>query len=41
MIEVSEEKYNEYLRYCKSVEWMGRNQEKHREPLERCTKEEI
>ncbi len=23
MIEVSEEKYNEYLRYCKSVEWMG------------------
>jgi hypothetical protein len=23
MIEVSEENYNEYLRYCKSVEWMG------------------
>jgi hypothetical protein len=23
MIEVSEEKYNEHLRYCKSVEWMG------------------
>ncbi len=23
MIEVSEEKYNECLRYCKSVEWMS------------------
>jgi hypothetical protein len=23
MVQVSEEAYNEYLRYCKSVEWMG------------------
>ena len=38
---MAKEKYSEYLRYCKSVEWMGANQEELREPLERWTKEEV